>query len=138
MRGGNLSNETPKRILVNLDVITDTKVVMEKVLHLQLPKLSYEYDIRTLSALWHMRGKLEVSMELFATSQEQGVDGYRMDQIEEELAEKGTHPFSWFTAYESIEDVVRLLPYRREVTGVYDPARALRYGSYHTDLFRGI
>ena len=47
----------------------------------------------------------------------------------------GTNPFRYSRAYESIEEVVKDLPYRPEVVGVIDlPKNLLRYGHWGMDF----
>lgn len=134
MRGGDISNETPGRIVVVLDLILERKDVTEKVLGI-FTKQSTEinYNRAFLSKLWHFSGKIGVALELVSYEYTQS----QMDEVLEDLNNLGTNPFAYAKAYSDISVLVAEMPYRPELLGVVDtPERALRYGSKYIDIGR--
>lgn len=134
MRGGDISNETPKRLAVTLDCILDAEPVVERVLGL-IPKahVEYTYNRANLSKIWFYSSDKGLVVELIGF----GYSQKDMDEVLEDLNNLGTNPFTYAKAYERISDLVDELPYRPELVGVVDlPQRALRYGSRYLDIWR--
>lgn len=126
MEGNDLSNEVPKRILVTADAVTLPRPKMKKVLGIPFGTEEVrEPDQHMLAALWRISQSLNARMELvvFGTDDE-GDDLFSL------IENRGTQPFNYVRAYESVHLFVSDLPYRPEVLGVIDtPDRAARYGS---------
>jgi hypothetical protein len=136
MKGGDISNESPKRIAVAMECVVDATPVVEKVLGIiPTSHIEYTYNRANLSKIWHFSSDRGVIMELvgFGYSQKD------MDEVLEDLNNLGTNPFTYAKAYERISDLVNELPYRPELVGVVDlPQNALRYGSWYIDIWRVI
>lgn len=140
MRGGDISNETPARVVVTQDTfLVRTPVVakqsfMDKVMGRE-PETKDEisFNEQMLGRLWWFASKHGKILELAGI-------GMTKDEVETLIADLdnyGTNPFNYAKAYESPSDLVRQLPYRPEITSVIDiPQRALRYGSWYLDLGR--
>lgn len=134
MKGGDISNETPGRIVVVLDLILEHKDVTEKILGV-FSKHSVEvsYNRMFLSKLWHFSGKIGVALELVSYEYSQT----QMDEVLEDLNNLGTNPFAYAKAYPDITSLISEMPYRPELLGVVDtPERALMYGSKYIDIER--
>jgi hypothetical protein len=137
VKGGDISNETPPRLLVNLEAVLKRKVEMQKMLGIfDRPRTVTEYDVHMLNLLWRYRDRQGVSMELFVCTDDQDWDHDVMDEVEQQIDRYGTNPFNYFTTYRTFAEMSAILPYRNEVAGVVDPERAWFYGSRAIDLDR--
>lgn len=134
MRGGDISNESPKRIFVTLECVLTEKISEHKVLGIfKTEKVEYEYNILGLNKLWNFSGRLGVALDLVGI----GRSEKEMEEILEDLNNTGSNPFSRTYAYDTIDALVAQLPYRPDLAGVIDaPANALRYGSWYIDMNR--
>jgi hypothetical protein len=131
MRGGDISNEVPPRILVALDCILKRETVVTKVLGIGVPKTQTTYSRLSLAMFWRFAEKFGYTLELVGF----GISQTEMDNILEDLHNLGTNPFSYATSYYVVADLVAELPYRPEVRNVIDvPDRALRYGHWYLDV----
>lgn len=131
MKGGDISNEVPLRVIVTLDCIIDRRPTYKKVLGIPVTGEEVTYSRQALSAFWHFGEKFGYSMELvgFDYSQKD------MDNVLQDLDNLGTNPFNYAKSYPVVADLVAELPYRPEVKGVVDiPSRGLRYGSKFLDM----
>ena len=132
MQGNDISNAMPQRILVTVDVITDTyEDVKKKFLVIPVKEKRKEYNRLVLSHLYMFTLKSSITLELisFAHSEKEMVELMNyLDQI-------GTNPFRYGSSYRSVDAVVAELPLRPEVVGVIDiPSRLLRYGRWGMDF----
>lgn len=133
MRGGDISNEVPKRVVVTLDCILDKRPNVKKVLGIPVFSEESTYNRQQLSFFWRFAEKYSYTLELvgFGYSQKE------MDEVLEDLDNLGTNPFNYAVAYPVVSDLVSELPYRPELMGVVDiPSRGLRYGSKFIDVGR--
>lgn len=131
MRGGDISNEVPQRVLVTLDCIIDRRPSLKKVLGLTIPEEEVTYNRLALATFWRFRDSYEYTLELvgFEYSQKE------MEEVLEDLDNLGTNPFNYARAYSVVADLVAELPYRPEVKHVIDiPERGLRYGHWYMNL----
>jgi len=131
MRGGDISNEIPQRVLVTLDCIIDRRPSLKKVLGLMVAEEEVTYNRLALATFWRFKDSYEYTLELvgFEYSQKE------MDEVLEDLDNLGTNPFNYASAYNVVADLVAELPYRPEVKHVIDiPERGLRYGHWYMDL----
>ena len=130
MRGGDISNEIPMRVLVSLDCLLLREPRINKVLGISVPYIETTYDRRALAHFWRFKDTYEYSLELVGFERSQN----DMDRILEDLNNLGTNPFNYAKAYNVVADLVAELPYRPEVKHVIDiPDRALRYGHWFLD-----
>ena len=134
MQGGDLSNDSPPRVLVHLDVVIQNRPEVQKFLGLvPVVKQRAYYDRLALNRLWQFSSRQGVNLELFDFDCKQD----DMDQVSEDLERVGTNPFRWFSAYDSAQTLMGEIPYRPEVLGIVDlPERAFTYGSKFYDLSR--
>lgn len=130
MKGGDISNEVPKRVLVALDCLIKTDLKINKVLGISLPYQEVTYDRQALAHFWRFREKNDYVLEIVGFERTQK----EMDEILEDLDNLGTNPFNYSTAYNVVADLVAELPYRPEVKFVIDlPTRGLRYGHWYLE-----
>jgi hypothetical protein len=135
MRNGDISNEMPKRYLITTDIFLDIKLTVKKRFKLfPAPKIEKNFRRDILSFLYLFTTKKGVTLE--AVSYELSTED--MSELMEQLDNMGTNPFRYFTSYESVNHLVKELPYRPEVIGVVDvDSRLLRYGHWGKD-FKGL
>jgi len=130
MRGGDISNEVPKRVLVSVDCLLSTSIKINRVLGIPVPQTEVTYNRQALAHFWRFREKNDYSLEIvgFERSQQD------MDNVLEDLDNLGTNPFNYATAYNVVADLVAELPYRPEIKYVIDiPTRGLRYGHWYLE-----
>lgn len=132
MKGGDISNETPPRLFVTLDVVTIPETKVEKVLGL-IPKVTKEFtwNLQKLNQVWTISQKYGMIIELLGY-------GYTQDEMDEfmtQLDEQGINPFNFAIAFDDIEVLIDQLAYRFNVKGIVDvPHRVAMYGSWGLEL----
>lgn len=130
MRGGDISNEVPKRVLVAVDCLLRTEIKVNKLLGVSLPYQEVTYNRQALAHFWRFREKNDYGLEIVGFNRTQ----QEMDNVLEDLDNLGTNPFNHATAYNVVADLVAELPYRPEVKYVIDiPSRGLRYGHWYLE-----
>lgn len=132
MRGGDISNEVPLRVVVTLDCILNHRPVINKVLGF-IPVADEEitYNRVALSQFWRFAEKYGYTLELVGFDYRQK----EMDGILSDLDNLGTNPFNYATSYNVVADLVAELPYRPELKHVIDvPSRGGRYGSWYLEM----
>lgn len=134
MQGGDLSNETPKRVAVTIDCVINKTPVIKKVMGLiPYTQEEIEYDRPMLARLWRYGSDSGYILELVGF----GYSNKDMQEFMDDLDNLGTNPFNYAKAYNVVADLVAEMPYRNELVCVIDiPQRALRYGSWYYDLGR--
>jgi hypothetical protein len=131
LKGGDISNGIPLRVVVTLDCIIDRKPTFKRVLGVPVVGEEVSYNRQALSLFWRFADKYGYSMELVGFD----MSTKEMQQVQEDLDNLGTNPFNYYLRYNVVADLVAELPYRPELVGVVDiPSRALRYGSKFIDL----
>lgn len=138
MKGNDISNGIPQRVLVHLDVVTvkvTEDVPVMKLFKNITRKVEHEFfDTVVISNLWRFSENYSVMMDLFATEGTQK----ELDAKLEHLDTHQAHPFRSAILYPSLRALVSTLPYRQDLMGVIDiPERGLRYGSRWIDLNGG-
>jgi hypothetical protein len=132
MKNGDISNELPKRILVTTDAFSIVESTVTKRFKV-IPKVNKELKIRQdiLSRFYLFTTRQGVTLELISYS----INDADLQELLLTLDAMGTNPFRYARAYESIESVVKDLPYRPDVIGVIDlPKNLLRYGHWGMDF----
>jgi hypothetical protein len=133
MRGGDISNEVPQRVVVTLDCILDRRPTVKKVLGIPVFNEESTYNRQSLSLFWRFAEKHGYSLELVGF----GYTKKEMKEVLEDLDNLGTNPFNYANAYPVVADLIAELPYRPELKGVVDiPSRGLRYGSKYLEMGR--
>lgn len=132
MKNGDLSNEAPRRLLINTDVFTMTTTHVKRRFKI-FPQVSHhvKYDKLILSKLYMLSMNSGITLEMFSYDLNQK----DLDLLHSELDRVGTNPFRYATAFKSSKALVDDLPYRPEILGVVDiPSRELLYGHWSYNL----
>lgn len=135
MINGDISNETPPRIIVVIDVVVqaeveETKKLLRSVSERKVSKLKNAQ----LSHLWNLSFKYGLSVELAAFQSELWTQAH-LDNLMDKLDRRGGNPFNYAELYNDIEDFIGELPYRTNLKGVVDlRERVARYGSWGIEL----
>ena len=135
MQYGDISNDIPQRIIVTTDVfvLLETEVLPKKykVFKQSRKKVSFKKEVLSQLFLWAVQTPYVIELASFSLDQEE------LQKVLDTLDKYGTNPFRHCVAYESIEFLVKQLPYRPEILGVIDrPDRLMRYGHWGMDLTR--
>ena len=135
MRGGDISNDTPPRIIVLIDVVTESVLKEDRKLFKTTKERSYSsLNKVALSELWRLSNMYGLSVELAAFSDE-GWTEESLEKFIDKLERRGGNPFNYSEVYLDIEDFIGDLPYRSNLKGVIDlPGRVARYGSWGIEL----
>lgn len=135
MKNGDISNETPARLIVVADVVAEVEVSTNR----KLFKTSKEIKLTNLkkeaiSQLWTLGNKYGLSLEL-AGIEEIGWTQESLDKIMEILDRRGGNPFNFAQVYLTTQELVDDMPYRVNLRGVIDlQNRVAMYGSYGVEL----
>lgn len=135
MLGGDISNATPRRLIVVADVIGQSEVETNRKLFKEVhTRTKMSFDNRVLSYLWRFADQHGLAVELVAFEDEHWSQEY-LDKLMERLDARGANPFNYAEVYPAWEDFVNDLPYRPNLQGVVDlPNRSARYGSFYFSL----
>ena len=135
MQNGDISNATPPRIIVNIDVVAESEIVEDKkFLRSTTERKVTKLNNLQLSHLWNMSYRLGLSVELAAFENELWTQEL-LDAFIDKLERRGGNPFNYAELYWNIDDFIGDLPYRSNLKGVVDiPERVARYGSWGIEL----
>lgn len=133
MKGGDLDNRPTPRYYVMAEVVfVRSETQKEETTGKWRKKTSTRTvvtwlpDIQALSELWKFSERMGVRLELVFTD-ELVADGPELwDMLEETPA---AHPFNDYHVFESVDRIIKILPYRPDLRGVIDlPSRSGLYG----------
>lgn len=136
MIGGDISNETPPRIIIGIDAVVVSELEEKKPL---LGKATVTRKVKSLnnailSKLWNIGFNYGLAIELAAFESEYWTQKH-IDDLMDKLERRGGNPFNYAELYSDIQDFISELPYRTNLKGVVDsPEKAGRYGSWRLDL----
>lgn len=135
MQNGDISNATPPRIIVNIDVVAESEIVEDKKFFSStVQRKVTKLNNLSLSQLWNMSYRLGLSIELAAFENEMWTQDL-LDAFIDKLERRGGNPFNYAELYLDIDDFIGDLPYRSNLKGVIDiPERVARYGSWGIEL----
>lgn len=135
MINGDISNVTPPRIIVNIDVVTNSELVeTKKLLRSSSERKITSLNNLALSHLWNMSFKYGLSVEL-AAFEDEGWTQEHLDKFMDRMERRGGSPFNYAELYDNIDYFIGDLPYRANLHGVIDlPSRVARYGSWGIEL----
>jgi hypothetical protein len=133
---GDISNETPPRIVVTIDVIVQSEVEESKRLFgsKSFVRKITELNRPELSRLWNASFTYGLAVEL-AAFEEAFWTQEAVDKLMARLDNRGGNPFNYAELYPSFRELVEDLPYRTNLKAVIDtPGQVARYGSWGLDL----
>lgn len=135
MQGGDISNETPPRIIVVVDVVTESELVDgRRLLRNSIERKLLGINRVALSQLWNLSNKYGLSVELAGFANEHWTENL-LETLVDKLERRGANPFNYHELYSDIEDFISDLPYRPNLKGVVDlRERVARYGSWGLEL----
>jgi hypothetical protein len=137
MINGDISNETPPRIIVHADVVIDSELVEKKrvLLPSTMERQFRSLKNKELSHLWTLANKYGLSVELAGFAQDLWTQE-QLDKLMARLDSRGGNPFNYAEVYDTIDDFIGELPYRANLKGVVDvTGRVGRYGSKGIELY---
>jgi hypothetical protein len=138
LKGGDISNATPPKIVVLVDVVA-TLIQKETISGSGLfkkksVKSSFSLNLKEISHLWTVGNRFGLSIEL-AGFEDQGWTQDDLEKVMDTLERQVSNPFNYAEVYPDVDQLVALLPYRNNLKGVIDlPGRVARYGSYGVEL----
>jgi len=131
MYKGDISNDMPKRVLVNADILfIKTPVIEKKYKILPVKSVHVGYDKFLLNKFYVYTTHAGVTLELISFE----FNDKELELLFNDIDRAGTNPFRYYNHYASPKKLVAELPYRPEVIGVIDPAHQLMYGSLGIDF----
>jgi hypothetical protein len=136
MKGGDISNETPPRIIVNVDVVCSSEMMETKTFFKGTTKTRKVTGIynSVLSKLWMLGNKHGLSVELAGIATEDWTSEH-LQKLMDRLDNRGGNPFNYSELYDDLEHLISELPYRANLKGVIDiRERVARYGSWGIEL----
>jgi hypothetical protein len=135
MRGGDISNETPPRIIVVIDVVAESEIEeTRKFLKSSTGRKVSKLNNQALSQLWILANRYGLSVELAGFETDHWTQEH-LDAVMDKLDRRGGNPFNYAELYTDIDDFISELPYRNNLKGVVDlQSRVARYGSWGIEL----
>lgn len=132
---GDISNESPRRIIVNIDVVAESDIeTQKKFLSTTTSRKILNLNRTALSAIWLRADRFGLSVELAAFASDNWTQD-DLDNLMGKLERRGTNPFNYAELYEDIEEFIEDIPYRNNLQGVVDiRSRVARYGSYGIEI----
>lgn len=130
MKHGDLSNQSPKRLLVALSyVMLPPEESLLNGFRRWRRDIAGRYSLlpASISHLLRVSTRHGLLMELFAV----GISAEELTAVMARLDAGQAHPFTHAQRYDSLPEFVATLPYRSEVLGVVDvPEHGLLYGHW--------
>lgn len=136
MLGGDISNETPPRLIVTIDVAVTSELIESKALLRKASTVRKVTGLNNayLSRLWNASFNYGLAIELAGFEDDLWTQE-DLDKLMTRLDNRGGNPFNYAELYGSFQDLVSELPYRSNLKAVIDlPDRVARYGSWGLDL----
>jgi hypothetical protein len=136
MLRGDISNETPPRIIVVIDVAVQSEISEEKRLLRKTEQVRKVTSLNNaeLSRLWNAAFNYGLAVEL-AAFEDEGWTEDHLTKLMARLDNRGGNPFNYSELYSSFHDLVGELPYRANLKAVIDlPNKVARYGSWGMEL----
>lgn len=134
MRNGDISNETPPRIIVMIEAVVDSELIEERVLLVKRTSRKIKkLNNLALSQLWTVSDKYGLSVELAAFAEELWTQEH-LNTVMDKLERRGGNPFNYAELYDSLDDFRGELPYRANLKGVVSDGKSGFFGSLGIDL----
>lgn len=134
MINGDISNATPPRIIVMIEVVAEVTFEEQRkgLRKIKTPKVKWRKE--NLSLLWNLAYKYGLSVELAAT-EEAGWNDDMLTKMMDKLDNRGGNPFNYSYVYEDVQEIVSELPYKANFKGIVDvPGGVARFGSWGIEI----
>ena len=135
MKGGDISNVSSPQVIATTNLVL--KLVEEETRKLLVRQTSHKIgDVNMIAAnkLWILSNNYGISLEL-AGFEEEGWTEALLDKAFEKLERRVVNPFNYYQLYDSVDELVSMLPYRPNLKAVIDtPDRVARYGSMGVEI----
>jgi len=135
MKGGDISNVSSPQVIATTKLVLN--LVEEESRRLLIKQTTYKIgDINMVAAnkLWLMSNNYGISLEL-AGFEEEGWTEALLDNAFEKLERRVVNPFNYYQLYESVDELVNMIPYRPNLKAIIDtPDRVARYGSAGVEI----
>lgn len=134
MINGDISNATPPRIIVMIDVVAEVtfEEARKGLRKVKVPKVTWRKE--NLSHLWNVAYKFGLSIELAAT-EEDGWDEDTLAKMMDRLDNRGGNPFNYHYVYEDVQEIIDELPYKANFKGIIaSPGTVARFGSWGLEI----
>jgi hypothetical protein len=130
MKGGDISNVSSPQCIATATLLI--KLVEEESRRFLTKSVEHkigEIDLLAANKLWLLSNNYSLSLEL-AGFEEEGWSELLLEKAFEKLERRVVNPFNYYQLYESVDELVSMLPYRPNLKAVIDvPERVARYGS---------
>jgi len=131
MYKGDISNDMPRRVLVNSKYLfIKTETVYKKFVFLKKRVENLTFDKFLLNKFYVYTTRNGVTLELISFE----YNDEKLEIIFNEIDRAGVNPFKYHKHYASPRKLAADLPYRPEVIGVIDPEHQLMYGKWGLDF----
>ena len=135
MKGGDISNVSSPQVIATTNLVL--KLIEEETRKLLVRQTSHKIgDVNMIAAnkLWILSNNYGISLEL-AGFEEEGWTEALLDKAFEKLERRVVNPFNYYQLYDSVDELVSMLPYRPNLKAVIDtPDRVARYGSMGVEI----
>lgn len=133
MRGGDISNESPPRLIVFVDSVVNYEMTEERVFLAKRSTVKITaLNNPALSHLWRMADMYGMAVELAGCASD-GWTQEHLDYVMDRLERRGGNPFNYAELYPTLQDFIDELPYRANLKGVISREPA-RFGSWGIEL----
>jgi hypothetical protein len=135
MKGGDISNvSSPQCIATTTLVVKLIEEETRRILTKSVERKIGEMDLLVANKLWLLSNNYSLSLEL-AGFEDEGWTEVLLDKAFEKLERRVVNPFNYYQLYESVDELVSMLPYRPNLKAVIDtPDRVARYGSFGVQI----
>ena len=133
MINGDISNDSPPRIIVTSEVVCD--VYSEDTgRFIKKTERKIKFKKEQLSHLWNIQFNYGLVVEL-AGFAEDGWTQTELDTLMEKLDNRGGNPFAYANLYDDWKELRDDLPYRPNLKGIVDTQGGVaRFGSWGVEL----
>lgn len=134
MINGDISNETPPRVIVMMDVVAEVTIEESRkgLRKVSTPKVKWNKE--ALSHLWALSYKFGLALELAGIA-EYGWTEELLEKMMDKLDNRGGNPFNYSWLYEDLQELIDELPYKANFKGVIaNPGTVARFGSWGIEI----
>ena len=134
MINGDISNETPPRIIVMMDVVAEVTFEESRkgLRKIVTPKVKWKKE--NLSHLWSISYKFGLAIELAGIAEEGWTEDL-LSSMMDKLDNRGGNPFNYSWVYDDLQELIDELPYKSNFKGIIaNPGTVARFGSWGIEI----